>query len=473
MTSPTPTLQPKAKPSTLLSLAAGIPLSAPSSIPTRTTSPTKTSTKIKLQLKNKHPALRAPSEGTPVGASSSAPTEAMSPTKKSTKIKLQLKNKHPALPAPSEGVPLSAPSSMPTGTMSPTKRPTEIENLLKKTASRTPLTWPPETPRVYDRDFYRPNRRTQTETPFEPELQGHENESAAVTSSNEYATDDNSSPSTLAHTDGMPIEAPSLEDISELLLPSNLATLSITTQAALLGPWLRPTSSSTNTEKTTPTKPSKIVILKLSPAKLATLSTSTQAAWTAPSLEPTSSSSNLASSTIAAPHLPIAATSSCTYSSRGRLIHKTYKTGRGGTRNNAVAQNAVAQNAVAQNAVAQNAGQKRKATNKAATSSKKRVKFAENQESAEATQSRNGTVARRMRIKIGTRFPPLRTKARAKVVLEASREARQRAHLLAWQEEAEARNRRARAKMGNLLRDWEALEKQRDRETEQANTGAL
>ncbi|TGO30428.1 hypothetical protein BPAE_0005g00220 [Botrytis paeoniae] len=467
MTLPTPTLQPKAKASALLSLAAGIPLSAPSSIPTGTMSPTKESTKIKLQLKNKHPDLPAPSEGVPISAPSSTPTGTISPTKKSTKIKLQLKNKRPTLPAPSEGTPVSASSSTPTGTMLPTKRSTEIENLLKNTASPSPFTWPPKTRRVYDRDYYRPNRRTQTETPLEPELQGHENESAAVTSSNGYAADDNSFPSTLAHTDEMPIEAPLLENILELLPPAKLATLSISTQAALIGPWLKPTSSSTHTEETTPTKPSKIVVLKLSPAKLATLSTSTQAVWNSPSLKATSSSSNLASSTIKASPLPIAATSAYTYSSKGRVIRKTYKAEQGGPR-----KNAVAQNAVAQNAVAQIAGQKRKAT-KAATSSKKRVKFTENHESAETTKSRKGTVARRLRIKIGTRSPPLRTKARAKIVLEASREARQRAHLLAWQEEAEARNRHARAKMANLVRDWAALEEQRDRETEQANTEAL
>ncbi|TGO51732.1 hypothetical protein BCON_0155g00150 [Botryotinia convoluta] len=480
MASPKPTLKPKAKAPVSLSHLAGAPLSAPSSIPTGT----------------------------------------MSPTKKSTKIKLQLKNKYPALPTPSEGAPVGASSSMPTGTMSPTKTSTETKHQLKNTAFPPPFTWPRKTWQVCDRDFYRSNRRTQTETPLETELQGHENESAAVKSSNGYAADDNSSPSTLAHTDEMPIEVPSLEKNLELLslarltsaveaaaasasssihtenttptkpskkvilkLPSaKLAALSTSTQAAWIGPSLEPTSSSTHTENTTPIKPpkpSKIVILKLSPAKLATLSTSTQAVWNGPSLKPASSSSNIASSIIKAPPLPIAATSAYTYSSRGRMIRKTYKAEQGGPRNNAVAQNAVAQIA----------GRKRKAT-KAATSSKKRVKFAntdeaqniniaadatsnKNHESAETTKSHKVTVARRTRIKIGTRSPPLRSKARAKGVLEASREALQRAHLLAWQEEEEARNRHARAKMANLLRDWTALEEQRDLEAEQANTGAL
>lgn len=111
------------------------------------------------------------------------------------------------------------------------------------------------------------------------------------------------------------------------------------------------------------------------------------------------------------------------------------------------------------NAVAQNAGQKRKAT-EAATSSKKRVKFAdtEDHEPAETTQTDGVTVARRTRIKIGTSSPFLQSKARAQAALEAEKQARSRAHLLAWQEEEEARNRDVRAKMGNLIWDWLAFQ---------------
>ncbi|TGO77820.1 hypothetical protein BELL_0090g00220 [Botrytis elliptica] len=81
------------------------------------------------------------------------------------------------------------------------------------------------------------------ETPLEREVQGHENETTAVKSSNGHAADDNSSPSTLAHTDEMRIEAPSSENILEQLPPTNLATPSIPIQA------LKSTSSSINTNK--------------------------------------------------------------------------------------------------------------------------------------------------------------------------------------------------------------------------------
>ncbi|KAF7880834.1 uncharacterized protein EAF02_006725 [Botrytis sinoallii] len=106
---------------------------------------------------------------------------------------------------------------------------------------------------------------------------------------------------------------------------------------------------------------------------------------------------------------------------------------------------------------------------------KKRVKFADtdNHESAETTRPHSATVAQRTRIRIGTRFPPLRRRARVQAVLEASREAQHRAQMLVWQEEQEAENRKLRTKMGNALRAWEALERQRELEAQQANIGAF
>ncbi|TGO41233.1 hypothetical protein BHYA_0024g00090 [Botrytis hyacinthi] len=374
-----------------------------------------------------------------------------------TSLKLTLKPKAEApaslsrLAAESVG----ASSSTPTGTMSSANKSTKIKLQLKNTTSRPSFTSAPKTRRVQERNPSR-SYKTKTETLMEAELQAHENESAAANPSNGYATDDNPSPSTVAHTDEIPVEVPSLK--KSLELPS-LAKLRSGGEVATAR-----ASSSIQTEKTTSTKLSKIVILRLPPAKLAALSNSTQAVSNGASSKTTSSSSKLASSTIEAPPLPIAADSNVTFSSRGRMIFKTHKAKEEGPGNNAVAQNAVGQNA----------GQKREA-NEAATSSKKRVKFAdtEDQESAETTRTHMLTVTRRTLINIGTSSPPLRSKARAEEVLEALREARSRAHLLAWQEEEEERNRHARAKMGNLVRDWLALEAQRDLEAEQANTGAL
>ncbi|KAF7880836.1 uncharacterized protein EAF02_006727 [Botrytis sinoallii] len=89
-------------------------------------------------------------------------------------------------------------------------------------------------PIVSQHSSERPNRRTQTETPLERELQGLENETTAVKSSNGHAADDNSSPSTLAYTDEMRIEAPSSENILEQLPPAKLATPSISIQAVFI-----------------------------------------------------------------------------------------------------------------------------------------------------------------------------------------------------------------------------------------------
>ncbi|KAF7948249.1 uncharacterized protein EAE97_003660 [Botrytis byssoidea] len=424
-----------------------------------------TSPKAKLKPKGKAPASISHLAAEPIGASSSTPTGTMSSTNKSTKIKLQFKDKNFALRNPSEGAPVGASSSTPTGIMSSTNKSTKIKPQIKNTTSRPSLTGVPKDRRVQERNPSR-SYKTQTETLMKTELQAHENESAASKTSDGYAAHDNSSPSTVVHTDEIPVEVPSLENPLELL---PLAKLRSRAEAATAK-----ASPSVQTGKTPSTKPSKVVILKLPPAKLAALSTSTQAVPSGPSSKVTSSSSNLASSTIEAPPLPIAADPNVTYSSRGRMIIKSQKAREQGSGNNAVAQSSVAQSSVAQNSVAQNAGQKRKA-NEAATSSKKRVKFAdtEDHESADTTPTHRVTVARRTIIKIGTRSPLLRSKARAEAVLEALKEARSRAHLLAWQEEEEERNRHARAKMGNLVRDWLALEAQRDLEAEQANTGAL
>ncbi|TGO59837.1 hypothetical protein BOTNAR_0155g00090 [Botryotinia narcissicola] len=434
-------------------------------IPTKMTSPKATS-----KPKGKAPASISRLAAEPIGASSSTPPGTMSPTKKSTKIKLQLKNKDFVLPTSSEGAPIGASSSTPTRTMSSTNKSTKSKRQLKNTTSRPSLTGVPKDRRVQERNPSR-SYKPETEILMKTELQTHENESAASKISNGYAAHDNSSHSTVAHTDEIPVEVPSLENPLELLPLAKLRSWAEVATARA--------SPSVQTRKTPSTKPSKIVILKLPPAKLAVLSTSTQAVSNGPSSKVTSSSSNFASSTIEASPLPIAADPNVTYSSRGRMIFKSQKAREQGPGNNAVAQSSVAQSSVAQstvaqNSVAQNAGQTRKA-NEAATSSKKRVKFAdtEDHESTDTTPTHRVTVARRTLIKIGTRSPLLRSKARAEAVLEALKEARSRAHLLAWQEEEEERNRHARAKMGNLVRDWLALEAQRDLEAKQENTGAL
>ncbi|TGO14591.1 hypothetical protein BTUL_0051g00570 [Botrytis tulipae] len=448
-------LQLKNKNLVLPTSSEGVPVGASSSTPIGTMSSTNESTKIKLQLKNKNLVLPTSSEGVPVGASSSTPIGTMSSTNESTKIKLQLKNKNLVLPTSSEGAPVGASSSTPTGTMSSTNKSTKIKRQLKNTTSRPSFTGVPKDGRGQERNPSR-SYKTQTEILMKTEHQVHENEPAASKTSNGYAAHNNSSPSTVAHTDEIPVEVPSLGNpLEQLPLAKLRSRAKVATTRA---------SPSIQTEKAPSTNPSKIVILKLPPAKLAALSTSTQAVSNGASSKATSSSSNLASSTIEAPPLPIAADPNVTYSSRGRMRFKSQKAKEQGSGNNAVAQSSVAQNA----------GQKREA-NEAATSSKKRVKFAdtEDHESADTTPTHRVTVARRTLIKIGTRSPLLRSKARAEAVLEASREARSRAHLLAWQEEEEERNRHARAKMGNLVRDWLALEARRDLEAEQANTGAL
>ncbi|KAF7948921.1 hypothetical protein EAE96_008102 [Botrytis aclada] len=372
------------------------------STPTRTMPLNNSSNKIKLQLKNGHPNLpTAPSMGAPVNGfsssltgamspvddSSSSPTGAMPPTNRSSKIKLQLKNGHPTLPTtPSMGGSVNGSSLSLTGAMPPSNKPTKLKIQLK-------------------------------------------NKSAAVTSSNGNAADDNSSSSAFARTERMPSEVPS-----------------------------------------------KMVTLKLPSAKLATLCSSTQVALAGPSLKPTSSSSNLASSAIMAPPLPIAETSAHTFSSRGRLIRRTSRAEQGGPSNNAVAQNA---------------GQKRKAT-QATTSSSKRVRTvgvdeAQNENIAAAAPS-SGTpslpvrrkaraskvhAASRQAIREMEALEEARRAERELEVREAARQALARGHLHAWLEESEDRTREARRRMGIVLRDWTALEEQREREAEQANTGAL
>ncbi|TEY77696.1 hypothetical protein BOTCAL_0052g00350 [Botryotinia calthae] len=392
---------PKPKAPASLSPAEGTPPSDSSSMPLGIAPPAKSSTKIKLQFKDKSFALPSLPEEAPVGNSSPMPTGIASPVTSSTKIKLQLKNKDFALPSLSEA-PVGDSSSMLTETMPPAKK-------LKRS--------PEFTEGLNSLDAYRP------------------------------------SPTRLR---GM------------RYFEQRAAESSSSTQAASASAF-----SSAHRAIMTTTKPSKIVILKLPPAKLLTISTSTQAASAGSSLKPTTSSSNLASFTNKASPLPIAATSDRVYSSRGRKLRKTYKAEEENPRSNVAAQGVAAQNA----------GQKRKAV-VATTPAKKRVRFTNIDEapnvdiaanttsnkyleSAKTTKLHKSNVAQRTRIETGSRS---RAKiSRVKKAHQALREALSRAELVAWEEEKETIERGIREKMGKALRDWEALEKQRDLEAEQAN----
>ncbi|KAF7930877.1 hypothetical protein EAE99_004127 [Botrytis elliptica] len=398
MTSPSPTVEAKAK----------VPATLSSSINPGAMSPIQKSTKIKLQLKNKQPALPTLSEDPSISTSSS---ETMSPIQKSTKIKLQLKNKQPALPALSEDPPISTSSS--SGTISPIQKSTKIKLQLKNKQPALPAL-SEDTP-IITSSSSGTISPIQKSTKIKLQLK-------------------NKQPVLPALSEDPPISA------------SSSGTMSSTERSTEVENLLKKTAS----------------------PRPFTSPPETQRVHDQPSLEssskPTSSSSDLASSTINASPLPIAVDPEPIRSRSGRVLRQTEKAKQGNPGNNAVAQNAVANIA----------GQKRKAT-KAATSSKKRVKFADtdNHESAETTRSHSATVAQRTRIGIGTRFPPLRSKDRVQAVLEASREAQRRAQMLVWQEEREAENRKLRTKMGNALQAWEALERQRELEAQQANIGAF
>lgn len=93
--------------------------------------------------------------------------------------------------------------------------------------------------------------------------------------------------------------------------------------------------------------------------------------------------------------------------------------------------------------------------------------FNKDLESAKTTKLHKSNVAPRARIETASRSQA--KISRVKKALEASREALSRAQLVAWEEENETKERVLREKMGKALRDWEALEKQRDLEAEQEN----
>ncbi|KAM0125053.1 hypothetical protein ACHAO1_010788 [Botrytis cinerea] len=451
---------PKPKAPASPSPAEGTSVGNSSSMPTGISSPIKSSTKIKLQLKDKNFALPSLPEKTPVGNSSSMPTGIPPPIKSSTKIKLQFKDKNFALPSLPKA-PAGDSSSMPTETMPPAKKFkrgsefTEGLNLLD--AHRSSL------PKHRGMSYYK--RRT----------------------------------AALAGIDQMVLEESSERTVLEQHSRATISESSSSTQAASATAF-----SSTHREIMTTTKPSKIVILKLPPAKLLTISTSTKAASAGSSLKPTTSSSNLASFTNKASPLPIAATSDRVYSSRGRKLRKTFKAEEGDPRSNVAAQNVAAQNLGQK----QMAGQKRKAPvkkrvrfantedapnvdiaadatyNQSHEPAKKRLKFTntgearnidiatgatsnKDLESAKTSKVHKSNVAPRARIETAARSQAVIS--RVKKALGASREALSRAQLVAWEEERETKERGLREKMGKALRDWEALEKQRDLEAEQEN----
>ncbi|KAM0146756.1 hypothetical protein ACHAQE_010576 [Botrytis cinerea] len=446
---------PKPKAPASPSPAEGTSVGNSSSMPTGIASPIKSSTKIKLQLKGKNFALPSLPEKTPVGNSSSMPTGIPPPIKSSTKIKLQFKDKNFALPSLPKA-PVGDSSSMPTETMPPAKKFkrgsefTEGLNLLD--AHRSSL------PKHRGMTYYK--RRT----------------------------------AALADIDQMVLEESSERTVLEQHSRATISESSSLTQAASATAF-----SSTHRGIMTTTKPSKIVILKLPPAKLLAISTSTKAVSAGSSLKPTTSSSNLASFTNKASPLPIATTSDRVYSSRGRKLRKTFKAEEGDPRSNVAAQNLGQK---------QMAGQKRKAPakkrvrfantedapnvdiaadatyNQSHEPAKKRLKFTntgearnidiatgatsnKDLESAKTSKVHKSNVAPRARIETAARSQAVIS--RVKKALGASREALSRAQLVAWEEERETKERSLREKMGKALRDWEALEKQRDLEAEQEN----
>ncbi|KAM0129034.1 hypothetical protein ACHAP3_007986 [Botrytis cinerea] len=437
---------PKPKAPASPSPAEGTSVGNSSSMPTGIASPIKSSTKIKLQLKDKNFALPSLPEKTPVGNSSSMPTGIPPPIKSSTKIKLQFKDKNFAFPSLPKA-PVGDSSSMPTETMPPAKKFkrgsefTEGLNLLD--AHRSSL------PKHRGMTYYK--RRT----------------------------------AALADIDQMVLEESSERTVLEQHSRTTISESSSSTQAASATAF-----SSTHRGIMTTTKPSKIVILKLPPAKLLAISTSTKAVSAGSSLKPTTSSSNLASFTNNASPLPIAATSD--------------RAEEGDPRSNVAAQNVAAQNLGQK----QMAGQKRKAPakkrvrfantedapnvdiaadatyNQSHEPAKKRLKFTntgearnidiatgatsnKDLESAKTSKVHKSNVAPRARIETAARSQAVIS--RVKKALGASREALSRAQLVAWEEERETKERGLREKMGKALRDWEALEKQRDLEAEQEN----